>query len=87
MADKYIDTFDTLNHMAKVKMAMNQHKGSIEDCPPETILKMLKGEVEELEHAVLHKGTLDVLEESADVMNFLLALVHQQIGEYRRRKE
>lgn len=86
MTDKYRDTFDTLVNMAKVKMSMNSHKGNIEDCDPDSIIIMMKKEVDELTQAINDGDILGTIEEAADVMNFLVALVHQRITAYRSRK-
>ena len=84
--DKYEETKKILNDMASVKMAMNSHKGNIEDKPDTGILAMLRGEVAELREAVAKGDLMDILQEAADVQNFLLAIVHQQIQQYRGRK-
>lgn len=86
--EKYNETMDVISSMAKVKMTMNSHKGNIEDCSPELIMNMLYGEVEELSDAIDKDGDiLHIIEESADVMNFLIAVTHQQIEKYRKRKD
>lgn len=88
MSNEYQDTLDVINQMAMVKMAMNRHKGKIEDVSSVEIIAMLRGEVDELAKAVAsHHGTINVIEEAADVMNFLVALTHQQIEQYRHRKD
>ncbi|AZS06525.1 nucleotide pyrophosphohydrolase [Alteromonas phage ZP6] len=84
--DKYEETKRILNDMASVKMAMNSHKGDIEDKPDAELIAMLKGEVHELSRAVAKGDLMDILQEAADVQNFLLAIVHQQIQRYRGRK-
>lgn len=84
--DKYCETKRILNDMASVKMAMNSHKGNIEDKADTEILSMLKGEVSELREAVAKGDLMDILQEAADVQNFLLAIAHQQISKYRGRK-
>ena len=84
--DKYAETKEILSNMAAVKMDMNSHKQKIESWEPNALLEMLRSEVEELEEAVSKGSILGVIEESADVMNFLVALTHQQINVYRNRK-
>lgn len=81
--DKYSDAHQVIENMARVKLAMNSHKGSIEDCSTDEIISMLRGEVDELEEA---KELIHVIEEAADVYNFVLARVHKAITEYRGRK-
>lgn len=88
MKNEYDDTLEVINQMAMVKMAMNRHKGKIEDLDPLAIIALLREEVNELEEAVdgINRPTIETIEEAADVMNFLVALVHQQIEAYRNRK-
>lgn len=81
--DKYADTRSVIENMASVKLAMNSHKGDIENMSREDLIKRLRGEVEELDEA---EGMLHVIEEAADVYNFLLALVHKKVTGYRERK-
>ena len=84
--DKYDETHRIISNMAGVKMRLNSHKGNIEECEPEYIIKKLREEVDELEEAVANGQMLMITEESADVFNYLVALVHQQVELYRRRK-
>jgi hypothetical protein len=80
---KYDDTIVVIQNMARVKLAMNSHKGAIEDMDDSKIMALLRGEVNELDEA---EGMLDTIEEAADVYNFLMALVHKKIEAYRERK-
>lgn len=84
--DRYEETKEVLNNMATVKMTMNDHKGNIEECADAQLLDMLRGEIEELEQAVQNESMIEIIEEAADVMNFLVALVHKQLTIYRERK-
>jgi len=91
--DKYRDTLSVISNMAKVKLAMNAHKGNIEDCTNEQLIDMLKSEVAELDEAISDvqfddksEKMMHVIEEAADIMNFLLAIVHKRIETYRSRK-
>lgn len=81
--DKYADTRSVIENMASVKLAMNSHKGNIEDMGVSEIRNLLSEEVSELFEA---EDMLHVIEEAADVYNFLLALTHKKIEEYRNRK-
>jgi len=72
--------------MAGVKMRMNAHKGDIEDVDPLALIKKMRGEVDELEEAIQKGDIMHIIEESADVFNFLVALTHQQVTKYRVRK-
>lgn len=84
--DKYGETRQVINKMAEVKMMMNNHKGNIEDVPSHKIRELLQGEVNELHEAVCDGDLMHIIEEAADVQNFLTALVYQQIQTYRGRK-
>tara|TARA_Y100000034_G_scaffold136730_1_gene215295 strand:- start:3730 stop:3990 length:261 start_codon:yes stop_codon:yes gene_type:complete len=86
MANKYEEVARILNDMASVKMAMNSHKGKIEDIHPDEAVAMLQGELDELAEACNGSDLMHVIEEAADIQNFLLALVHQQLAKYRSRK-
>lgn len=85
--NKYAETIEILNNMAKVKMAMNAHKGDIEVVDPMVILQQTFNELKELEEAMGDKDLMHIIEEAADVQNFLIAVVHQQIQRYRSRKD
>ena len=85
--DKYAETKEILSNMAAVKMDMNSHKGSIEKVNVVTLIDLLKLEVTELDKAIsIDKGIINILEEAADVMNYLVAITDQQILKYRNRK-
>ena len=47
---------------------------------------MLEREVQELKEAVAGGNYMHILEEAADVENFLVAIVHREIAKYRGRK-
>lgn len=84
---KYDEDLDVLVNMSKVKMTMNSHKGSIETCGTGELIDMLMKEVEELRAAVASGDVLNTIEESADVLNFLVAINHKAIEDYRTRKK
>jgi len=87
MDNKYDETIEVISNMAKVKMTMNAHKGNIEDLSAVTICGLMRGEVDELQNAMGNeKDLIHIIEEAADVMNFLVAVTHQQIEKYRTRK-
>lgn len=69
--------------MASAKLVMNSHKGNIEDLSKEQIMNLLRGEVQELQEAA---DLMHTIEEAADVYNFLMAIVHKKVLEYRGRK-
>lgn len=82
----YSEAQAIINKMAEVKMTMNAHKGKIEDVNPSAILELLGDEVEELGAALAGSSLIHIIEEAADVQNFLLAIVQQQLNAYRSRK-
>lgn len=85
--DDYKDTQAVIENMARVKRVMNSHKGAIEEESYEVLIKMLFDEWEELEHAINAESSLiHVIEEAADIYNFLMAVVHKKVIEYRGRK-
>lgn len=83
---KYAEAEAIIRDMARVKMTLNSHKGRIEDVDPRILIGRLKDEVEELEEAIKSKNIIDVLEEAADVQNYVLAVVQKQLDKYRSRK-
>lgn len=87
MAEReYADAKAAIEHMAAAKMVMNRHKGNIEDVNPGTLIHLLRHEVEELDEAILSGDMVHIIEEAADIHNFLIGLVQQQINGYRGRK-
>jgi NTP pyrophosphatase (non-canonical NTP hydrolase) len=86
MHDQYEDIKDVINHMAAVKMYMNSHKGDIEDCDNQFLMSKLYEEITELEQAIGKEDYMNVLEEAADITNFLVAIVHKHVTKYRNRK-
>lgn len=88
--DKFDEKYDEIHRIianqAGVKMRMNSHKGNIEDCDPEHLLDKMEEELDELRQAIKKGDMMNILEESGDVFNFLVALVHQQVTLYRMRK-
>ena len=84
--DQYNDAFEAIKLVAKAKMVMNYHKGDIAAVDVDKLLTMLSDEVDELTIAIGQDNIMHVIEEAADVFNFLVALTHKQIEEYRTRK-
>lgn len=80
------DATEAINSMARCKMAMNSHKGDIVDMDPLKIIESMRAEVKELEEAIIDGQLINIIEEAADVQNFLLAAVSQAIVNYRSRK-
>ena len=86
MSTDYKDTQKVIEHMAAAKRVMNSHKGAIEDMAPEQLINKLKEEVDELDAALSTNGLMHTIEEAPDVYNFLMAIVHKKVLQYRGRK-
>ncbi|MDH3375342.1 MAG: hypothetical protein OEQ39_00025 [Gammaproteobacteria bacterium] len=86
MIDPYEETKDLIAHMAAVKMRMNSHKALIEDNETGWLMIKLQEEVEEFQQAIDSEGYMNILEEAADIHNYVMAIVHQQVYKYRNRK-
>ena len=84
--DKYDETHRIISNMAGVKMRMNSHKGEIENVSDEVLLQKMMGEIDELAEAIKEGNMIHIIEESADVFNFLVGITHKQIIKYRERK-
>ena len=83
---KYDDTYKAIVHMAKAKMILNQHKGNIEEIPPEKLIELARSEMAEIEEAVKNgQNQVHVIEECSDLMNYLVAMSHVAIEKYRNR--
>jgi len=73
----YDQTYEAIVLMAKAKMIMNSHKGDIESLPANTLLALAKAELAEVEEAVTSGSSqVHIIEECADLMNYLVALAH-----------
>ena len=79
--------YDIVVSMARTKMLMNAHKGNIEDVDNRELIKMAIGEIHELEEAITNSGYMEIIEEAADVLNFVIAAVHKSVHGYRGRNE
>ncbi len=87
MKTKYDDTYDVVVTMAKIKMKMNSHKGDIESCAFDELIRLAGEELIELEQAIIASDNqLHVIEEVADTLNFTVAAAHKAIESYRTRK-
>lgn len=71
--------------MADSKMRMNRFKGDIRDLPYDKLIKLMKGEIEELKSAIAGDNLAHVVEEAADCYNYLLAITSRAIDDYRNR--
>lgn len=83
----YDRALSVISNMSKVKMTMNDHKGSIERCTPTEIIDFAKVELEELHEAMEDQDQMHIIEEAADVLNFLIAAVEQSMNQYKNRKK
>lgn len=85
--NNYDSTYEAIVHMAKAKMIMNSHKGDIESLNPATLVELAKSELAEVEMAMINgQDQVHVIEECADLMNYLVAMSHVAIENYRNRK-
>jgi hypothetical protein len=79
---------DLIVKVADVKMKLNSYKGQIESIDDETLLRGAHGEVEELKTALqVGDATICVIEEAADALNYLAAIVARAIARYEGRKK
>lgn len=69
---------DAMRH----KLASNKYKGkrNWEDDSPETLLKRLKEEIDELEEAIKGGNQIEILLEAADVGNFAMMVSNVAIA-------
>lgn len=79
---------DVINHMAHVKMVMNSHKGDIVEFATNInrLIDQLQDETDELADAIRKDELISIIQEAADVQNYLLATVQSAINRYRSRK-
>ena len=80
------ETETMVRDMARVKMAMNNHKGDITNLSDEPLLQLLREEVDELALALENGDYMEIIIEASDIHNYLLALVHRATETYRSRK-
>lgn len=91
MKYKYDEVYDIVVAMAKTKMMMNAHKGSIENVDTDTLIQCGKDEFIELGDAIHNAANgadnyVHIVEEVADVVNFAVAAAYNAIENYRNRK-
>lgn len=81
--------YQLLVSMAKIKMAMNAHKGDIEDISIPLLIQFAKDELDELGEALMggESNQILVIEEAADVVNYMVAAVRKATEAYKNRKE
>jgi len=71
----------------EAQLLENDHKGGWHDLAPETILRRLREEVDELE-AAYHNPSFDIVHEAADIANFaMFAAENYALGAIRRAQE
>lgn len=86
---KFDEVEQIISDMAKVKMSMNSHKGDISKLTfvaKNGQFSLLREELEELEQALEGGDYMNIIEEAADLHNYLLAAVYRATEEYRNRK-
>jgi hypothetical protein len=86
---KYDIARNILNHNCSAKWLMNSHKDG-DDAFAGTeldILELVINELEELKDAVINDETVKILEESADVVNFIIILIMKRVEKYQNRKQ
>lgn len=86
MSGKYDGTMQMICDAAKFKMALNSHKGDIEQLSIGQSVLLCQKELEELLEADDNDDYEAVLVEVADAFNFLVGIAHFAVNEYRRRK-
>jgi len=82
----YEDTQEVVLAMARAKRAMNRHKGKIEDIDDHMLIALAKDELAELREAIDGDNLMHVIEEAADLFNFIMAVSHKKVIQYRGRK-
>jgi hypothetical protein len=86
--NSYEEEYKILTAMANAKMVMNAHKGNIEDMDISEMVRLAMGELEELEQAAKSSTHhTHIVEEAADVLNFLVAIVSKTVTGYRAREK
>lgn len=83
----YDKTWQIVEAMARTKLLMNDHKGRIEAINPGKLLTLAQREINELRDAIARDNYMNVIEEAADILNFITAAAHQVIYKYRTRYE
>ena len=70
--DRYIRL---LTEAMRYKLRLNSHKGFLGDVDPATLMKLLRGEVSEVEEALQRGNYIETIIECADVANFALGIM------------
>ena len=83
---KYETEMEMILDSAKFKMALNQHKGAIEDIKPAELASMAKSEIDEMMKAWNTDEWDQVVVEAGDVMNFIIGIVSQAMTNYRAER-
>lgn len=84
---KYDEAMQMLCDAARFKMLLNSHKGDIEALSTEGLIENLLKELDEINEATAEDNYEKILVETADAFNYLVAIAHNAIASYRRRKE
>ena len=83
---KYEETINAICNASRLKMIINSHQGDIEQIEAEEVVKLAKGELDELLTAFNEGNWEKAITECGDVMNFIISLGYNAIENYRRRK-
>lgn len=83
---KYEEAMQMIMDTARFKMALNSHKGSIENIDVPKLIELAKDELDEMLEAWNEKDDEKVVIEGGDTMNFVIGVCHQANARYRARK-
>ena len=82
--DRQSSTFDKVLDFAammRYKLSVNEDKGGWDNCSPSWLRGRVDEELKEFDWAMLHGELKDVVEEAADVANFLMMLIDKKAQE------
>lgn len=82
--DKYMKL---IGDAQRYKLRINAHKGDLGSCPVPTLMQLLKREVAELQEAIDRGSEIEVILESADLMNFALGIAISAIRRMNEKDE
>lgn len=83
---KYNEAMAIICDAARMKMALNAHKGDIELITAGQATLFMQAELKELLVAAEKEDYEQVIIECGDTMNFLISIAYNAINSYRRRK-
>lgn len=80
--NEFDETREIISNMCEVKLKMNSHKGDIKKVEMDKLMELLRGEINELYSA---DTMLNTIEEAADCINYITAIVYKAVHKYRDR--